>query len=274
MNSVAKILMTCATAATLAFTTTSCSDDKDNIIETTYTSYFNRIEDPSGNYFLNDGVTYVIANNQDANTFSVTIKNFKLEADGPTYGSVTIKDMPVVEGVVRQGTVTSSGDVSITDFTISTAGTYYVMSFKSGAYTVNTFPAYTALVNKNTSVVPDNGGTTYTSTDKIGYLITFDPKKSTATITVSGPKFSADMPANLVLTYPSIPVHFEKSGFNLTAPEIIPTYNDTPFPAFTLSNITGHATLAYPSNMTLNYHVKGQGTVSTTLVNPYAAMTN
>lgn len=264
MKSIPKTLLACAAASAL-FLTSCSNDDSENSVSVTYSNYFNRVVDSAGGEFLDKGIKYVITSHYDDQSLSVEIQNFRLQADGQTYTGATVSKMPASGNAWRQGTITSTGSIAITDMTVVPAGAYYIISFHAGTCTVNSVPIAIPLVNKTTTVIPDDGSTNYTNTDDIDYAVVFNPENHTATISVNGPKFSADMPANLILTYPDIPVLFTYDGYSLKADQIIPTYNNTPFPAFTLTDITGQGKFAYPADATLNYHVTGQGSVSTVL---------
>lgn len=270
-----KILYFCAAAAAICLT--SCTKDGENKTTQTLPAYLNTSFDGNGTEVAYcNGVGYTISLNYDNMKADVTIEG--LTIDGQKYTSMTFKDISwkvntmgwqVIEAI----NVTPTSQLPAPTFdNISLwiyqryVGSQYMpfvrMSYSvSGQYIVS-MP--TALINGGVTTVSAPGQPDYvqdpnkvSSEEQTYYILTFDPAKKVAELSIAGAKFNDRMPA-MNLRFKDIPYQVTKDGLyklNIASiPEPVVVGSDgkeTPNPSFPITDL--YCSTDACNNMTLNF---------------------
>lgn len=270
-----KLLTFCAAAAALCLT--SCMKNGENKTTQTLPGYANTAFDRYGTELdAYDGVGYSIELNYDDMKADITIEGLKI--NGQKFTSMTFKDVSwkvnsmnwqVIEAVnvtpASQLPAPTFDNLSIWIFQRYIGSQY--MPFVRMSYTVggqNVVSLPTALINGGTTTVTAPGQPDYvqdpdkiSAEDQTYYILTFDPEKKLAELSISGAKFNDRMPA-MNLRFKDIPYQVTAEGLyklNIASiPEPMVVGSDgkeTPNPSFPITDL--YCSTDACNNMTLNF---------------------
>lgn len=253
MNQVFKSLLS-ALISVVALTSCSSSDDPDTIIQYQIPPCFSYVTDLSQGVSANGtSMTYTIQLNYTKLTADVYINGLEL-TDNTAYPTITLKDVPwtmgtdgwkVIEGTNIKSTVNGFGTAPVfTSVRIKIfdrmVGEYYNPGFEVSFVLDNRFRVLSAIADQvqvGTSVSTSPDGEEF-QCNTTAYVLTFNTKTMRASLFLSGAKFASQMPA-LDITFDNIPFTFAGNTAVLSCDALIPTINDTPYPAFPISKLTG-----------------------------------
>lgn len=260
-------------ALALALASCSDNDNKGNTLEMSYNNCFNYVTDrQNGTSYIDEETGYRMLFDFDNRTASIDILSLNL-GDGASAVNLRLEGLPLQFGggvyTVDAPSVSAQGGVTFTDFKFSIldravfrqgigwlSSPVALVSFNAtkdnDSYAVTTYMRRYVYVDNGTTVT--GGEEPFTDKDTY-YEVAIDPKNSTASIFIDGPRFAQGMPSTLRMTYPAIPVTFTDGGFTMAKNELTPTLPDgdkqVEAPAYKISDLT--ATASLDKGMTLDY---------------------
>ncbi|MDE5682617.1 MAG: hypothetical protein K2I39_00210 [Muribaculaceae bacterium] len=197
------------------------------------------------------GLSYDIKLNYTKGTAEVSINNFKLP-DGTSYSSVKLSDMKFSinkEGwieITQSSILAEAGD---TDIQLSSVDIRLCDRPTSEGSLLGFFARY--VVDAKYSVLSASakqvqfGKTTSTSsagqyeTTAVDYVLGFNAVDGAVNILMKNCRFVENMPAmNILLEKVPFTVSGSTASFNVSS--IVPKIGDTPFPGFTIENLSGY----------------------------------
>ncbi len=255
-----KTLKTFLAVALLAFAAVSCvsSGDPERKTTQTYSSCFNHVlnlGNQSDATFANP--SYVMEFDFDTNLAKIEINNAKFAEMMPAinmtleglkwkYNSAGFRTIeatdvvPMVNGEAMEQYILTKFNVAILDRYVY--GSYepivnisYVVD---GAFRVVAVPRSIIYVG-STGVVDTAFGTNFTTTAPV-YQVVIDQATMTAEINIDKAKFAEAMPP-MDMKFKGIAVKVTESGYELAKDSLVPEIASTPYPAYTITNLTGAA---------------------------------
>ncbi len=240
-------------AAVLAMGLSSCiGGDDDTTRSETIMNCFAYVENladrqPSG--FT--GLSYEIKLNYTKGTADVTINDMKLP-DGKSYSSVKLSDMKF--SINKEGWIelsASSLEAQAPDATLQLSSVDIRICDRVTAEM--RLPGFYAryIVDAKYSVLSaaskqyQFGTTTSTwasgkyETTAVDYVFGFEPEARTVNILMKNCRFVEQMPAMNILLE-KVPFTVSGSSANFNIESIVPKIGDTPFPGFTIKNLSGY----------------------------------
>ena len=240
-------------AAILAIGLSSCFGDNDDTTRSaTIMSCFASIEDATDHQTTGfTGLSYDIKLNYTKGTADVTVNNFKLP-DGTEYPSVRLSDLKfsinkdgwieitqssVLAEAGGKSLQLSSVDIRLCDRP-SSEGTllgFFARYIVDAKYTV--LSAASRQYQFGTTTSTSSSG--QYETTAVDYVFAFNAVEGTVNILMKNCRFVENMPAmNILLEKVPFTVSGNTASFNVSS--IVPKIGDTPFPAFTITNLSGY----------------------------------
>ncbi len=269
MTKTAIRLAICA-ICTLALAACSDDDSPNFVVTRPYAECFYSVynTETKETTIVPDG-SLTVAFDYTAMKATVTIKNVPTTS---TPRDITITQMPMEisssQYIKVDADKASVSNVTLTDFTLkwrdNSVDTDYRpvvrMSFTvNDKLQVRLFPKTVWVEGSTVTTLP--GDSTYTDSKSL-YIITTDPKTMQATINIKSAKFAADMPA-LDMNFSGIAASVDDAYLYLRASSLIPTINDTPYPGYEVTNLSGSIEGEWTTRLT--FTVGSLGTVRATL---------
>jgi hypothetical protein len=245
----------------VAFILPSCIDDNDNSSSTTETlsisSTYNYIASvdiadnslqvlPGANIGLvvdKSNVTiqlYISDLQYDANSRAVSFNTPELQM------STTTSGWSLEQSEAMTLTTSSNSTVNISNLKVkfnqrSTGSqNLVILSFTvDGRYQVSTYFTPTQYIGTTTSVDVDAPTVGVFTSETPQYLVVLDRTNMKAQVQVANAKFLDGMPSLGTMVFDEIPLTFTKTGYTFTTDSVIPSISDVPYPAFTLTNLSG-----------------------------------
>lgn len=265
-------------AAALSVAATSCVDNDGVSLNSTetrsFTDCFNTVYDSTdGNVALDDHAQYrfEFKNYSDGTVkVKVTIADLRID-DEMQYSTVILPEFSLdlkqdgsyavsATDVVPENLSESAG-VSFTQFNMSMitllesstviAGQANVRTVYSISYVVNNrfhvtaYPSTCYLYGTTKSVGATDGNAFETKSTR--YAVTFNTKKLTARIDITGAQFAQHMPS-MNMTFPDVPFTAGVSTISLAAESVTPMIANVPYPDFPISDLEGTVNPAIASS--------------------------
>lgn len=265
-------------AVALSVAATSCIDNNGVSLNSTetrsFTDCFNTVYDSAdGNVTLDDHAQYrfEFKNYSDGTVnMKVTIADLRID-DEMQYSTVILPEFSLdlkqdgsyavsATDVVPENLSESAG-VSFTQFNMSMvtllepstviAGQANVRTVYSISYVVNNrfhvtaYPTTCYLYGTTKSVSTADGKAFETKTSR--YAVTFNPKKLTARIDITGAQFIQQMPP-MNMTFPDVPFSAGVSTLSLAAESVTPLIANVPYPDYLITDLTATVNSAMASS--------------------------
>lgn len=269
----------------------SCSNgDTDTTSKQYYSNSFHHVYNVmSGTYKVYDDSEYVFEFNYTDGTADVEIKKIRF-ADGMPEINMSLEKLkwgysnefrvisatdviPVVNGEPMQDYLINSVKIEILDRYV---GAYYEPVVNI-CFLVNNVFKVTAVQENivyfgQTNVVSTLGENPFDTNLSI-YQVSIDDDL-TADIRISGAKFAQGMPS-LDMEFEDIPVVVNSGyGYSLACDRLIPEINDTPYPNYEISNLSGSGVFSSGLNLSFVCNIKKTTSAGGVEVTPYTVNSN
>lgn len=256
---------------------TSCLDGNDGPVNTasmTYSPVFNTVTNlATGESFHTPDNNYQLLIDYNAKTLSMSQSMFQLSSTD-TPGALALNNLSYrfsqdgsmfVSTPAVQDVVSSSGQHTVTDCEVTIKDRFidemyspliHISYTVDNTHLVTVTPQTCYYFGKLTSVNKTTGES-YVHLN-VAAVVTFEPRKGTASINLKGIKFVNEMPRALDMLFPGISFSTNVEGYKLACESLIPTINKDPFPSYPITNLTASANLA-KGTMPLEFdcHPKG-----------------
>lgn len=236
-------------------------ENTDNLVEFVSASSFSYVTEMStglGNQY--EGPTYRITFNDDKRTAKVEMQNVRY-AFGETAASYVFSNVPFTVDrsnnarVIDVNRITPDKasapvftDLEIValpekdidmngDATKPVAMDGVAVSYEvDGKYEVTNIP-YRTVFEGTTTTTNNTDQSKFVST-KTTYVVDIDMTNMTGVLKINNPSFAANMPTLGTMEFAGLDVNIVDGGYELTCAQLIPSIGGTPYPRFTITNLS------------------------------------